>query len=276
MENQPISPYRMTIIAAVFVVGIVVFILLFEYRPTWVEPVATVLLVCVTAVYVLLTHDTLKVAEKQFDLLKDQNDRQDQVLLFVDLAIDPPELKVRQLSVRVSNLGLSNVLIQSFKARTSDEPRKTHTLDLQTIVQSGKTEAIPLPRFLYDWESDSAYTDFEFTVHYVGIKETGSTTPKCFNVCSFSAEDDYDETSATNVINIKDGLDAIWKAICPKCSVGWPIDVSGLKSFDVVIARMNQVQRDMAISCPDHKSEYMMSDQTIKAAQKKKENRYKL
>jgi hypothetical protein len=253
----------MTIIAAVFVVGIALSILSFEYRSTWVEPVATVFLLCVTTVYVLLTHYTLKVAERQFDLLKAQNDRQDQVLLFVDLEIDPPNLKVR-----VSNLGLSNVLIQSIVARTSDELTKTHIFDLHRIVQSGKTEAIALPSYLYDGESSP---DFEFTVHYVGIKGSGSTTPKSFNIFSFSAVGADDEHPI-----IKDGLDASWSAICPKCSVGWPIDVSGLKSFAVATARRNQVQEDMALSCPDHKSNYMLTTETIRAAQKKKENRRKL
>jgi hypothetical protein len=181
----------------------------------------------------------------------------------VDLGIAPPDLKVL-----VSNLGLSNVLIQSIAARTSDELAKPHIFDVHRIVQYGRTEVIALPSSLYDGESSS---DFEFTVHYVGIKGSGSTIPKCFNIFSLSVVGVDDEPPI-----VKDGLDADWRAICPKCSAGWPIDVSGLKSFDVAIARMNQVQRDMAISCPDHKSNYMMSDETIKAAQKIKEHRRKL
>ena len=178
MENQPISPIRKPM-AAVFAVGIVLIILVFECRSTWVEPVATILLLCVTAVYVVLTHGALKVAEKQFALLKAQSDRQDQVLLFVDLNTDPPKLKVR-----VSNLGLSNVLIQSIEVRTSDELlAKPRIFDVQRIVQYGRTEAIALPGFIQDGECAS---DFEFTVRYVGIKDTGSTTPRCFNVVSFN------------------------------------------------------------------------------------------
>jgi hypothetical protein len=75
---------------------------------------------------------------------------------------------------------------------------------------------------------------------------------------------------------IKDGLDANWLAVCPKCNDIWPIDVGGLTSFGVAIARRNQVQEDMALSCPDHKSYYMLSTETIRAAQKKRENRRKL
>jgi hypothetical protein len=87
--------------------------------------------------------------------------------------------------------------------------------------------------------------DFELTVQYVGIKDTGTTTPKCFNVVSFCDEDDK-----TPVTIIKDGLDAILMARCSNCSGRWPIDVSDLKSFDVAIARMNQLQRDMVIRVP--------------------------
>jgi hypothetical protein len=50
-----------------------------------------------------------------------------------------------KLKARVSNLGLSNVLIQSIVARTSDEPTKPYTFDLHMIVQYGRTEAIALP-----------------------------------------------------------------------------------------------------------------------------------
>jgi hypothetical protein len=125
-----------------------------------------------------------------------------------------------------------------------------------------------MPGYLYDGESSP---DFEFTVRYVGIKGTGSTAPKCFNVFSFAPLGVDDEPPV-----IKDGLDANWLAVCPKCNDIWPIDVGGLTSFGVAIARRNQVQEDMALSCPDHKSYYMLSTETIRAAQKKRENRRKL
>src|SRR5271167_134257 len=253
MATQPIRPNRNFIIGVVFV-GIAPSFLSFKYHSTWVEPVATVLLVCVTAVYVVFTYEALKVAEDQFKLLKEQNDRQDQVLLFLDLEIDPPNLKVC-----VSNLGFSNVLIQSIVARTSDELTKTHIFDLHRIVESGKTEAIALPSYLYDGES---CPDFEFTVHYVGIKGSDSTVPKSFNIFSPSAVGADDELPI-----IRYGLGANWMAICPKCNFGWPIDVSGLKSFAAATARMTKVRQDMTLSCPDHKSEYMMSTGTIRAAQ---------
>jgi hypothetical protein len=266
MATQQPSSDRKVVVTAVFVVGIILVILSFVYRYTWVEPIATVLLFCVTAVYVLLTHDTLKVAEKQFELVKDQIDRQDRVLLFVDLEISPSDPTV--LKVRVSNLGLSNILVQRVEARTSDDLKKTHIFDLHRIVESGKTEAIAMPGYLYDGESSP---DFEFSVHYVGGKGTGSTAPKCFNVFSFAPLGADDEPTI-----VKDGLDANWVAACPKCNHMWPIDVGGLTSFAVAIARTHQVQEDMAVSCPHHKSDYMLSTETIRVAAAKRENRRKL
>ena len=59
-----------------------------------------------------------------------------------------------KLKVRVSNLGLSNVLIQGIVARTSDEPTKPYTFDLHIIVQYGRTEAIALPGFIHDGECE--------------------------------------------------------------------------------------------------------------------------
>jgi hypothetical protein len=258
MATQPFS--RKTIFASVIGTGIVLIIISVYYRSSWVEPVATVLLCCITGVYALFTNDALRVTREQLELLKRQNERQDRVLLFVDLSCEPPLLRLH-----VFNLGLSGVLVQSIVARSSDDMDKPQTYDLHKIVASGKTERVDLPRDLWDGEGS---TDFEFTVHYVGINGPGSTPAKTFNAFSFGPDD--------NFVEIKDGLDAPWYLSCPKCRMPALTDVTGLKTFEVAQARRKQVEEDLALSCGDHKSDWMLTVEKIKEAQKARKNRRKL
>lgn len=252
---------RRTVLTGVALIGLALIVLSFWY--TWVTTVTTVLLLCVTFAYVLLTYDTSRLTHEQFNLLKGQNERQDRVLLFLDLTFAVPNLQLR-----IFNLGLSSFLVQKIVARTYTELSSPQTYDLHKIVESGKTETIKLPRDLFDGEGLS--TDFEFTVHYVGIKGAGSTAPKCFNVYSWDADD-----NAGDVV-IKDGLDAPWFSQCPKCVYLTVIDVHDLKTFEVAEARKKQTEEDMAISCPDHKSDWLLTTEKVQEAQNARKNRRKL
>jgi hypothetical protein len=53
-------------------------------------------------------------------------------------------------------------------------------------------------------------------------------------------------------------------------------DVTGLKTFEVAQARRKQVEEDLALSCGDHKSDWMLTVEKIKEAQKARKNRRKL
>jgi hypothetical protein len=94
MAFQPFSSNRKTTIATVFLIGIVLIAADVTWRPSWIEPVTTILLCCITAVYVFLTDEALQVTQEQFKLLQIQHDREDRVLLFVDLSCEPPHLRL--------------------------------------------------------------------------------------------------------------------------------------------------------------------------------------
>src|ERR1700683_1687597 len=100
MVTHPFGPDRKAIFAGMFVTGIILIVISVYYRASWVEPVATVLLCCITAVYALFTNDALQITQEQLKLLKTQNDRQDRVLLFVDMSCEPPHL-----CLHIFNLG---------------------------------------------------------------------------------------------------------------------------------------------------------------------------
>ena len=236
------------------------FLIVLSFWHAWVTTVTAVLLLFATFAYVLLTNDALQVTQGQLDLLKIQNDRQDRVLLFVDMSCEPPHL-----CLHIFNLGLSGFLVQEIVAKSSDAIDKPQTFDLHKIVESGKTETIKLPKDLWDGEGS---TDFEFTVRYIGINGAGSTTPKSFNVFSWGRDGDS--------IQIKDGLDATWNACCPKCKAVTLTDVTGLKTFEAAQARRKQVEEDMALSCEDHKSDWILTVEKIREVQKVRGNRRKL
>ena len=257
-ESPKVNRKRLLTFAAVVGFGLVV--LSFWYA--WVSTVTTVLLLCVTFVYVLLTYDTSRLTHEQFNLLKSQTERQDRVLLFLDLTFAAPNLQLR-----IFNLGLSSFLVQKIVARTSDDLNSPQTYDQYKIVESGKTETVTLPRDLFDGEGFG--TDFEFTVHYIGINGAGSTSPKSFNVFSW---EDGDQGGVV----ITEGLDASWYTYCPKCKGVVLTDVHGLKTLDVAAAPTKQVEEDIAISCPDHKSEWLLTTEKIQEAGKARKNRRKL
>jgi hypothetical protein len=249
---------RKAVLTVVAAIGLALIVLSFWFA--WVSTVATVLLLCVTFAYVLLTHDTLHLAREQFGLLQSQQERQDRVLLFLDLTFAAPSLELH-----VFNLGLSSFLVQKIVARTSDAIDSPQTYDLHKIVESGKTETIKLPEDLSDEEE--FFKDFEITVYYTGIKSSGSTPPKNFNVFS-SSENPH--------VSIADGLEGPWIARCSKCEDSRVIDVRDVKTFDVADARRKQAEEDMALSCPQHKSDWLLTKRKFEAAMKARENRRKL
>lgn len=220
----------------------------------------TAVLVWITHRYLTATEAALTLNREQFDLLKSENERRDRVLLFLDLTFD--ELR---LQLRVFNLGLSSVLVQKIVARAHDELLTPQTFDKHKIVESGKTETVRLPENFYD--VDGVGKDFEFVIHYRGIKDSGTTPPKCFNVFAWTEGDE---------VIVTDGLDAFWYAQCPKCKVFMMTDVHDAKSFDLADARRKQAQEDMALSCPDHRSECFLTPEKVVEAQKARENRRKL
>jgi hypothetical protein len=224
--------------------------------------IATILLLYVTFEYLLTTRATLAVTHSQLDLLQRQIQRQERVELHFDLTCADA-----QLVLRVSNLGLSNFLLQRVDVRRPDD-RHFH-YDVQEIVQSGNTQIIILASELY--EGVAFGTDLEFTLSYVGLDGSGTSDPKCFNVAFGGIGGDTPE-------HVVDGLDDSmgWLSHCPKCKSPTLLDLRGLKTFDAAFARKSELTADMAASCPDHRSDFLLTDKAIKENQRERENRRKI
>ena len=245
---------RILVISAAVVLG-----LLSIWRPK-ATAIGTILLLYVTFEYLLATRDNLDLSQEHFNLLERQMQRQERVYLHFDLINSEAELVLR-----VSNLGLSNFLLQRVQVRRSDGADFDY--DVHRIVQSGKTENILMSRHLHEGLPFGG--DFEFTLTYLGLDGSGKTAPKCFNVFL-----GMDETPA----DVREWLDDIvnWGARCPKCDLPALLNLHGLTTFDEAAARKLKMAEDLGASCPNHRSEFILSDQSIKDRQRARDDQRRL
>jgi len=214
--------------------------------------IATIGLLYVTFEYLLVTRENLDLTQQNLDLLRRQLQRQEIVAFHFDLTV-----KDNALWLRVSNLGLSNFLLQAVHVRKPDDTG--FEFETHRIVQSGKTEEITLPDSLYRGEGFGV--DLELTLEYMGLDGGGKTSPKCFNVFLGLRG----EAAAA-----EEGLDALWYARCPQCKISTVANVIGLKTFSAAQARVQRLREDLAASCPDHKSEFLLTVEDVRAHNKEK------
>ncbi|HEV2617582.1 MAG TPA: hypothetical protein VGU63_13335 [Candidatus Acidoferrales bacterium] len=222
--------------------------------------IGTILLLYVTFEYLLATRDNLDLSQEHFNLIERQMQRQERVYLHFDLINTEAELVLR-----VSNLGLSNFLLQRVQVRRSDAVNFDY--DIHRIVQSGKTENIEMSSHLYEGMTFGG--DFEFTLTYLGLDGSGKTAPKCYNV--FLAKDD-------TPVDVREWLDDIinWGAHCPKCDVPALLNLHGLTTFDDAAARKVRMAEELGASCPNHKSEFILSDQAIRDRQRARDDQRRM
>src|ERR1700730_10766811 len=223
---------RWTIRTALVAVGLLLCAASTRYQ--WPVAMATIGLLYITFEYLLTTRDSL-------DLLRNEAKRREKVFLYFDLGI-----KEKSLWLRVSNLGLSNFLLQVVHVRKSDKSEVDY--DLHRIVEPGKTEHIRLPDALF--KDEGFGTDLEITLKYWGLDEASTTMPKCFAVI-LGLMDTPQE--------VKEGLDDFWYVRCPKCNMPGVTKTYGLKTFEAAEKRRTQIADDLATSCPDHKSEFLLT-----------------
>jgi len=247
------------IIRILVIVAAVVLGLLSIWRPK-ATAVGTILLLYVTFEYLLATRDNLDLSQEHFNLLERQIEKQERVYLHFDLINSETALVLR-----VSNLGLSNFLLQRVQVRRSDAANFDY--DVHRIVQSGKTENIELSGDLYQGLAFGG--DFEFTLTYLGLDGSGKTLPKCYNV--FLGMQD-------TPVDVREWLDDIinWGAHCPKCDVPVLLNLHGLTTFDDAAVRRSKMVEDLGASCPNHKSDFILSDQVIKDRQRARDDQRRM
>lgn len=222
--------------------------------------IATILLLYVTFEYLVATRGLLYLAQENLGLLHAQIQRQERIEIYFDLA-----LVDLAFILRVSNLGLSNFLLQGIHIRRSTGGKLDY--DSHRIVRSGQTEEIILNKELYE---DTAFgVDLEFTLSYTGPDGSGDTSPKCFNL-GLGLDD--------LPFRVLEGLDdtAGWAVKCPKCEGTVLPNLHGLTTFEAASARQFQLEQDLGMSCPNHRSDFMLTNDAIKQQQRERENRRRI
>jgi hypothetical protein len=214
--------------------GIILFCLISFWWPQ-VSVIATLLLLYITLEYVLANQENL-------DLFRRQLERQEKVFLHFDLVC-----RNGPLSVRVANLGISNFLVTGMHVRTQDLAEFHYSA--HQVVASGKSEEINLPR---DVCADHPLSvDLEIRLDFVGLDIQSRSEPKCFNVSM--ALDNIPNTTT-------EGLNGLWPVRCPRCALGGMLFMSprNLTTFAAADERKRQLLADLANSCPDHQSAWLM------------------
>jgi hypothetical protein len=202
-----------------------------------VQGVATILLLLVIFEYVLLTQENTELFRRQLE-------RQERVHVHFELIC-----RNGPLLIRVSNLGVSNFLVDAIHVRTQDiDEFHYSTAD---VVESGKTALIDLPREVC--AGRPLTVDLEITLEVVGMDVRSKTEPQCFNV----------GMALDGIPNrVKRGVDAIWSLTCPKCNAGLLLlSLQGLETFDDVFARKREALEDFQNSCPNHASKWLMKNE---------------
>lgn len=212
-------------------------------------------LMYVTFEYLLATWEALDLTRQNLDLLRGQVQKQVFVILHFDLAIED-----RSLRLRVSNLGLSNFLLQAARVRKPDNSQVD--FEMHRVVESGKTQLLGLPPSLY--KDEPFDVDLEVGLYYIGLDGPGTAPSKCFNVSLGLT--DYP-------IEVTEGLDSPWPVCCAKCNAPAFTNVYGLMSFNAANARMKQLAADLGASCPNHQSEFLLTVESVEQQRKQKRNR---
>lgn len=201
-----------------------------------VNAVATLLLLYITLEYVLANQENL-------DLFRHQLERQERVFLYFDLVC-----RNGPLYLRVTNLGISNFMINGVHVRTQDMAEFNYSM--HHVVQSGKSEEIMLPR---DVCADHPLSvDLEIVLDFVGLDTQGKTEPKIFNI----------GMALDNIPNtVTEGLNGLWAVVCPRCNFGGMLFMSirgNMRTFDEAFARKQLLLADLGNTCPNHRSEWLM------------------
>lgn len=201
--------------------------------------IVAALLVGITIEYVRTNQSTLK-------LLKTQWKAQNEIEVKFGL-----RARNEAAQVWVLNYGLPNVVVTKLRVEMPD--KKPVTIYKNMIVSSGKKKIFDLPH--RQWEKIEAQQNLQLTL----FCESTTQQWEQAKVYTMSLTDRF------GVYKIKKGLRGVWPVGCPKCDkfLGICMVTDGLKSFDEADQRETEMQAEVAASCPEHDSKWMLTMQHV-------------
>jgi hypothetical protein len=198
---------------------------------------ATVLLLCITWLYVLTNQDTLALLEQQWSESR-------RVHLSFGLTV-----KDERLVIWVANLGSAHSIISRARIRTPSGALEE--FEDHVAVEAGKLEFLPIPESVLS--AAHVTGDLDVSLYYSGPASTGSvsdmTLPHAYNVLLVNGA----------AKSVRLGFHELRPVKCPKCKKSDLIFMrsDGLDSEDEAFQRQRMMEAELERSCPGHSSKWI-------------------
>ena len=196
--------------------------------------IVTALLVGITIEYVRTNQSTLR-------LLKEQWKAQNEVEVKFGLRAHGDGAQVWVL-----NYGLPTLVVTKLLVEMPD--KKPHTIHNNFALRSGGKKRFGLPH--RQWEKLDLQQHIQITLFCESAKQKFEQA-KVYTLFM----------DGSKVFKVRKGLRGVWPVGCPKCErfLGICMVTDGLQSFDEANLRQKTMESEVAASCPQHASKWILT-----------------
>jgi hypothetical protein len=151
----------------------------------------------------------------------------------------------------ILNYGLANIVLTKIMVEMPE--RKRITIYKNSVVRPGRKRLFDLPH--RQWSELSQQQNIQVTVFCESTTEQFQET-KLYTLCL---------TDRSQVYKVKKGLRGLWMVGCPKCDkfLGICMVTDGLKDLDEARQRQKEMEAEVAGSCPQHASKWMLTMENV-------------
>lgn len=196
----------------------------------------------VTAVLVGITIEYVRTNQSTLRLLRKQWKAQNEIEVKFGLRAHSDAAQVWVLNYGVANVVLTKLLVDV-------QGRKPTTIHKNMIVPSGRKKFFYLPH--RQWERLQPRQNIQLTL----FCESTTRQFEQARVYTLSLTED------SKVYKVRKGLRGLWPVRCPKCEkfMGMCMETDGLRTFDEARQRQKEMETEVAASCPQHASKWMLT-----------------
>jgi len=204
----------------------------------------TILLLCITWMYVLTNQDTLVLLRRQWDESR-------RVCLNFGLTVEQD-----QPVIWIANLGLAHFMVSGVRLRTP--AGQLEEFEDHVVVQPGKIEKLCIPERVFSGAHVTG--DLDISLHYEGpgvANEKSEMTPaQGYNLLIVQGA----------VKKVRSGFHDLRPVKCPKCKKSDQIFMraEGLKSEEDAFERQRVMEGQLEASCPSHQSQWIFQEHSSK------------
>jgi hypothetical protein len=204
----------------------------------------------VTALLVGITIEYVRTNESTLRLLKEQWKAQNEVEVKFGVRAHDDVAQVWVLNYGLPNVVVTKLLIEMPK-------KKTHSLYKNAVIRSGEKRRFDLPH--REWEKLDLQQNIQVTLFCESTQQQFEHT-KVYTLFL---------TEAGKVYKVRKGLRGLWPVGCPKCKkfMGICMATDGLKNFDEAKQRQEEMEAEVAASCPEHSTKWMLTMKNVTTAE---------